>query len=153
MNKISHSPLVPQKSFDELSIGEQFPIPSRTITDAHFAAFQVLSGDNHPIHYDREYLKQMGHKDLLAHGFQTLVFTTAGAGLFPHVLGDTLIGFIEQSSTFLHPVYLGDTLYPILEIIDLKKQDTTGVIKLKSSILNQDGKLCLTGEQRYLVRL
>ena len=35
----------------------------------------------------------------------------AGAGLFPHLVEDSLMGFIEQSSRFLAPVYAGDTLY------------------------------------------
>ena len=153
MNDNTHPPLVPQKSFEELSVGDEFPIPSRTITEAHFAAFQALSGDNHPIHYDREYLKKMGHKDLLAHGFQTLIFSTAGAGLFPHVIGDNLIGFIEQSSNFLLPVYAGDTLYPLLKIKDLDRQNTTGIITLESTIHNQENKLVLEGEHKYLVRL
>ena len=153
MNDNTHPPLVPQKSFEELSVGDEFPIPSRTITEAHFAAFQALSGDNHPIHYDREYLKKMGHKDLLAHGFQTLIFSTAGAGLFPHVIGDNLTGFIEQSSNFLLPVYAGDTLYPLLKIKDLDRQNTTGIITLESTIHNQENKLVLEGEHKYLVRL
>jgi acyl dehydratase len=148
-----HPPLVPQKSFAELSVGDQFPIPSRTVTEAHFAAFQSLTGDNHPIHYDREYLKRMGHRDLLAHGFQALLFTTAGAGLFPDTIGENLIGFIEQSSKFLLPVYAGDTLYPMLEISALKKQNTTGVVTLKSTVLNQENKRVLEGEHKYLVRL
>jgi hypothetical protein len=41
-----------------------------------------------------------------------LVFSAAGAGSFPHIIGDALIGFIEQSSKFLKGVYVGDTLYP-----------------------------------------
>ena len=40
----------------------------------------------------------------------------AGAGIFPHIIGDSLIGFLEQSSRFLKPVYCGDTLYPMLEV-------------------------------------
>jgi acyl dehydratase len=36
--------------FEDLKLGEQFYIPSRTLTEAHFAAFQMASGDNHPIH-------------------------------------------------------------------------------------------------------
>jgi acyl dehydratase len=39
------------------------PIPSRTITEALFAAFQTASADNHPIHYDREYCRRRGHPD------------------------------------------------------------------------------------------
>src|SRR3546814_9331850 len=96
--------------FDELRVGERFYIPSRTVTEAQFAAFQAASGDNHPIHYDVEYCRARGHPGLLAHGFQVLIQTAAGAGVFPHVVGDSLIGFIEQSSRFLKPVYTGDTL-------------------------------------------
>ena len=53
--------VVPLKCFDELSIGEIFRAPSRTITEANFAAFQTVSLDNHPIHYDVEYCKALGH--------------------------------------------------------------------------------------------
>ena len=89
---------------------------SRTQTEALFGAFQLASGDNHPIHYDREYCKARGHRDLLAHGLQVAIQGAAGAGVFPHVIGDSLIGFLEQSSRFLKPVYCGDTLYPLLEV-------------------------------------
>ena|SRR5215468_1761948 len=54
--------------FDDLGVGERFYIPSRTVTEALFAAFQLASGDNHPIHYDRPYCRARGHRDLLAHG-------------------------------------------------------------------------------------
>ena len=90
-----------QRTFVDLTVGEVFRSPSRTVTDAHFAAFQVISGDNHPIHYDREYCRRHGYPDLLAHGFQVLIQTAAGAGLFPFLVEDSLIGFIEQSSRFL----------------------------------------------------
>jgi acyl dehydratase len=46
--------LVPLRGFDELAVGEVFALPSRTVTDANFAAFQTVSLDNHPIHYDVE---------------------------------------------------------------------------------------------------
>lgn len=136
-----------------MNVGDEFVIPSRTVTEAHFSLFQALSGDNHPIHYDREYCKRQGHRDLLAHGFQVLAFTAAGAGQFPHVLGESLIGFIEQSSRFLKGVFPGDTLYPKLTVTDLKRQRTTGVITMRSTIHNQHGELVLDGEHKYLVRL
>jgi acyl dehydratase len=40
------------RGFADLKVGETFRSPSRTVTDAHFSAFQALSGDNHPIHND-----------------------------------------------------------------------------------------------------
>jgi acyl dehydratase len=140
------------KYFEDLDIGEKFYIPSRTLTEANFAAFQTVSGDNHPIHYNVEYCRANGHRDLLAHGFQVLSFTAAGAGLFPHVIGESLVGFIEQSSRFLKPVYAGDTLYPMLIITDLTSQRTTGVVTLEASIHNQKSELVLSGWHKYLVR-
>jgi len=145
--------MVKEKSFSQLKIGDRFPIPSRTIGDANFGAFQLASGDNHPIHYDIEYCVARGHQDLLAHGFHALIQTAPGAGMFPHILGDRMIGFLDQSSRFLKPLYSGDTVYPMLEITDLKTQRSTGVVTLGSTIHNQRRELILEGEQRYLMRL
>ena len=140
------------RTFDDLKVGEVFRNPSRTVTEAHFAAFQVISGDNHPIHYDIEYCKARGLPGLLAHGFQVLAFTAVGAGAWPHMIGDKLIGFIEQSSKFLKGVYPGDTLYPELTITALIPQRTTGIVVFAATIHNQKGELVLTGEHKYLLR-
>ena len=142
----------PQRYFEDFAIGETFYIPSRTVTDAHFAAFQAASGDNHPIHYDRPYCQRHGHRDLLAHGLQVLIQSAAGAGVFPFLVEDSLRAFIEQSSRFLAPVYVGDTLYPLLTVAEITQQRTTGVLGLASTIHNQDGVLVMDGMQRYLLR-
>ncbi|HEX9322238.1 MAG TPA: MaoC family dehydratase [Xanthobacteraceae bacterium] len=140
------------RRFEDLRAGEIFRNPSRTVTAAHFSAFQLLSGDNHPIHYDREYCRAHGHPDMLAHGLQVLAFTAAGAGSFPHAIGDCLIAFTEVSCRFLKPVYVGDTLYPELEITALMPQRTTGVVVMAARIHNQRGDLVLSGEHKYLLR-
>ena len=124
-NPLDHS-FGESRYFEDFKLGEKFYIPSRTLTDANFAAFQMASGDNHPIHYDRHYCARHGHRDLLAHGYQVLIQTVAGASILPHLMNDSLIAFIEQSSKFLKPAYVGDTLYPGLEVTELKAQRTTG---------------------------
>src|SRR2546421_10518782 len=138
--------------FEDLAVGEHFYIPSRTVTEANFAAFQTISADNHPIHYDVEYCRERGHRGPLAHGFQILCFTAAGASTFAHAGGDALIAFVEQSSKFLKPVHPGDTLYPMLEISALSPQRSTGVVTLAATIHNQNGEVVLTGEQKILLR-
>lgn len=142
----------PQRYFEDFVLGETFYIPSRTVTDSQFSAFQAASGDNHPIHYDRPYCEAHGHRDLLAHGFQVLIQTAAGAGVFPFLVQESLRAFIEQSSRFLAPVYVGDTLYPLLTVAEITPQRTTGVLALASRIHNQDGVLVMDGTQRYLLR-
>ncbi|MEM6662287.1 MAG: MaoC family dehydratase [Pseudomonadota bacterium] len=140
------------KWFEDFELGERFYIPSRTMTDALFSAFQLASGDNHPIHYDRHYCRANGHRDMLAHGYQVAIQTCAGAGDLPYVMGDAMIAFLEQSTRFLGPVYVGDTLYPSLEVTDLKPQNSTGVLTVTSTVHNQDGDLVLDGAQKYLLR-
>lgn len=142
----------PTRWFDEFALGERFVLPSRTMTEAVFLAFQAASGDNHPIHYDVEFCRRRGMPHMLAHGFQVLAQTAAGAGEFPFLVEDSLIGFLEQSSRFLKPVHVGDTLYPALTIDELSPNRTTGVIGLESTVHNQRGELAMSGRQRYLVR-
>ena len=69
---------------------------------------------------------------MLAHGYQVLVQTAAGAGSFPFMVEDSLIGFLEQSSKFLAPVYVGDTLYPTLVIDEITPGRTTGVVGMRT---------------------
>ncbi len=145
--------VLPLRGFGELRVGEIFNAPSRTMTEANFAAFQTVSLDNHPIHYDDEYCKRLGYPSPLAHGLQVLAFTAAGAGLFPHVVGESLIGFIEVNAKFLKGVFAGDTLYPALEITELVKQKTTGIVAMRATVHNQKRELVLDGVHKYLLRL
>ena len=138
--------------FEDFALGERYYIPSRTLTEANFLAFQAASGDNHPIHYERDYCRRHGHRDRLAHGFQVLIQTVASACTLPNEMGDALIGFLEQSSRFLNPVYAGDTLYPEIVISRLEPQRSTGVMTVTCTVHNQDGVLVLEGWHRYLVR-
>ncbi len=147
-----HRMVPEQRWFDDFRLKERFVLPSRTMTEAVFLAFQGASGDNHPIHYDAEYCRARGMPGLLAHGLQTLAQTAPGAGLFPFMVEESLIGFLEQSSRFLRPVFAGDTLYPALEIDELAPNRTTGVVGLRSTVHNQRRELVLEGRQRYLLR-
>jgi len=146
-----HRMVPDQRYFEDFALGERFVLPSRTMTSGIFAAFQVASGDNHPVHYDREFCRRHGHADMLAHGFQVVIQTCAGAGLFPHMVEDSLRGFIEQSSRFLAPVLLGDTVYPCLTVDELSPNRSTGVIGLASTVHNQHGVLVMEGRHRYLL--
>jgi acyl dehydratase len=89
---------------------------------------------------------------LLAHGFQTLIHTAPGAGLFPFMVEESLVGFLEQSSRFLKPVFADDTIYPALEVVELVPGRSTGTVMLKSTVFNQRKELVLEGTQKFLIR-
>ena len=144
--------MIKNKYFEDFKIGKKYILPSRTQTSGIFSMFQGVSGDNDPIHYDVEFCKQKGHKNMIAHGMQVLSQSAAGAGNFPTEVRESLLGMIEISGRFLKPVYKNDTLYPELEIINLITQKTTGIIELKATIFNQKKELVFKGLQKYLIK-
>src|SRR6201991_1193066 len=139
--------IVPARTFEDLRIGEVFRAPSRTLTDAHAAAFQTVSMDNHPVHYDAEWARKHGHVAPVVHGLQVLAFTAPGATLFPH-----FISFLELSCTFLAEVHSGDTLYPALTITGLQPKGDDGIVVRAVTVHNQHGQLVLSGQHKYLLR-
>src|ERR1700722_8065106 len=144
--------VVPARTFDDLRVGEIFRAPSRTLTDAHASAFQAVSADNHPIHYDVEYARRHGHTAPVVHGLQVFAFTAPGATLFPQYIGDVFIAFTEASCKFLKEVHAGDTLYSALEIVALTPQGDSGQVRTRATVHNQRGELVLSGEHKYLLR-
>ena len=150
MNKLNKQNT--NKYFEDFLIGERYLIPSRTQTSAIFSMFQGASGDNDPIHYDKEFCKKRGHPEMLAHGLQVLIQTAAGAGSFPSEVRDSLLGLIEVSGKMLKPVYREDTLYPELVVSKLISQNTTGIIEMKALVNNQNNILVFEGFHKYLVK-
>jgi acyl dehydratase len=144
--------VVPPRRFEDLRVGDVFRAPSRTVTDAHAAAFQTVSADNHPIHYDVEYARRHGHTAPVVHGLQVFAFTAPGATLFPQYIGDVFVAFMSASCKFLKEVNAGDTLYPALEIIALTPQEDTGTVTTRATVHNQRGELVLDGEHQYSLK-
>ncbi|MDX7951850.1 MaoC family dehydratase [Lichenihabitans sp. Uapishka_5] len=143
--------VVPERTFDQLNVGEVFRAPSRTVNDAHASAFQTVSCDNHPIHYDVGYAKRFGHPAPVVHGLQVLAFTAPGATLLPHTFGAIFIAFTGLSVEFLKEVHAGDTLYPALEIASLKAMGDKGEVTTKVTVHNQRGEVVLSGSHSYLL--
>jgi acyl dehydratase len=144
--------MVPAKRFEDLKVGDVFRAPSRTLTDAHASAFQTVSADNHPIHYDAVYAARHGHRAPVVHGLQVLAFTAPGATLFPQYIGEIFIAFTEVSCKFLKEVHAGGTLYSALEISDLSKQNANGPVTARVTVFNQDSDLVLSGQHKYLLK-
>ncbi|HMG09503.1 MAG TPA: MaoC family dehydratase [Flavitalea sp.] len=144
--------IVPAKTFKQLTIGDIFRAPSRTLTDAHAAAFQTVSCDNHPVHYDEVWAAKHGHSKPVVHGLQVLAFTAPGATLFPHYIGEAFIAFTELSCSFLKEVHAGDTLYSELKIINLTPEGKNGLVETTVSVYNQNGELVLSGRHKYLLK-
>ena len=75
--------VVPARTFDDLHVGEVFRAPSRTLTEAHASAFQSVSADNHPIHYDVEYARRHAHTAPVAQAYRYSRSRLPGQRSFP----------------------------------------------------------------------
>ena len=138
--------------FEDFRIGEVFRSPSRTVTDSHFALFATITGDAHPIHYDDEHAKKTIFGRRVTHGLLVTSMGALGASDLSPLVEESMVAFLEQSSRFLRPVFIGDTLSPEFEVIELVPKGDRGLVRLRVVIHNQRGEAVLEGHHLYLLQ-
>jgi len=62
------------------------------------------------------------------------------------------VALLSFSGEMHHPLYAGDTAYPELEIVKFTPQRTTGIIEMRTIVLNQHDQLIMEGTHRYPVK-
>ena len=140
-----------QRYFEDFAVGDRFKSPSRTLTDAHFLFFAGVTGDNHPLHYDVEYAKKTRFGRPLAHGLLLAALTAVGASSLAPLLEDSIVAFVEQTTRFRAPAFVGDTIAPEHEVVALERRRSAGLLTLRVTLRNQRGETVLEGEHRYLI--
>ena len=141
-----------QRWFDDFKVGDRFESPSKTLTDAHFMFFAGMTGDAHPIHYDDEYAKKTRYGRRLAHGLMLTSMTAVGASTLAPVIEASIVAFVEQTTRFTHPAFVGDTLKPRHEVVGLERKRSVGLLTLRVTLRNQRGETILDGQHRYLMK-
>ena len=137
--------------FEDFTIGDRFKSPGKTLTDAHFLFFAGLTGDDHPLHYDDEYGKKTRFGRRLAHGLLLTSLTAAGASTLSPLIEESIVAFVEQTTRFRAPAFIGDTLYPEHEVVGLERKRSAGLLTLRVALKNQRGETVLEGEHTYLI--
>jgi len=140
-----------QRWFEDFRLGDRFESPAKTLTDAHFMFFAGMTGDAHPLHYDDEYAKRTRFGRRLAHGLLLTSLTAVGASTLAPVIEDSIVAFVEQTTRFKAPVFIGDTLKPRHEVAGLDRTRSAGLLTLRVTLTNQRGDVVLEGEHRYLI--
>jgi len=142
---------VSQRWFEDFQVGDRFGSPGKTLTDAHFMFFAGMTGDVHPIHYDDEYARKTRFGRRLAHGLLLTSLTAVGASTLAPIIEHSIVAFVEQTTRFRVPVFIGDTLKPDHEVIALERKRSAGLLTLRVTLTNQRGETVLEGEHRYLI--
>jgi 3-hydroxybutyryl-CoA dehydratase len=127
-------------SIDRIEVGQTFE-KSFDMNQERVVAYARATGDNNPIHLDREAGANSIFGRRVAQGMLT-------AGFISGVFGTQFPGqgtiYLSQSIKFLKPVFMGDTITVRLEVLELMTAKNR--IRVETTCLNQDGKKVLVGE-------
>jgi acyl dehydratase len=107
-----------------------------------------VTGDNFGLHMDAEYARTTPFKQRVAHG---LLVLSCGAGLIPILPGRMLAFMGMDEVRFRAPVFIGDTVHPVMEILDKHDKSPGGVVTIRESILNQRDELVIDATIRIWV--
>lgn len=134
--------------FEEFAVGQKVRTSARTITEADIVAFAGLSGDFNQIHIDAEFAKTTPYGQRIAHGLAVLSIAS-GLGVQTGIMEGTILAFREIVEwKFSLPVFIGDTIHVILEVVEVKALPRLGggAVTLSLDVHNQADKSVQKGK-------
>jgi acyl dehydratase len=138
--------------FDDLRLGDHWESPARTMTETDIVNFAGLTGDFNPLHVDHEFARNTPFGRPIAHGLLGLAWVAGLGSTAPRPNTVALVGIRDWK--FLKPVYVGDTLYVVTEVVGKQaKGRRAGQVAWKRSLVNQHGDTVQEGFIDTLVAL
>jgi acyl dehydratase len=137
--------------FDDVSVGQEWQSPGRTVTETDVVNFAGLSGDFNPIHMDHEFAKGTLFRRPIAHG---ILVWAMGSGLGTTAPPMRTLAFLSiREWNFKEPVFIGDTIHLHTRVLqkEVKARGRRGVITWGRRIINQEGKVVQEGVTLTLV--
>jgi 3-hydroxybutyryl-CoA dehydratase len=138
--------------FHQLSEGDEWESPRRTITEADVVNFAGISGDFNPIHVDHEAARAGPFGKPVAHGLLGLAIASGLGSHSPKV--DTLAFLAILEWQFREPILFGDTVHLIsrVETLESKSRGRRGIVTWHKRLVNQHGKIVQEGRTQTLVK-
>jgi acyl dehydratase len=136
--------------FDNLAVGDRWKSRGRTVTETDVVNFAGVTGDYDPLHVDHEFARQSPFGKPIAHGLLGLSLV---AGLGSHAPCIHTIAFFGiREWEFLKPVFIGDTVYAVNEIVALDANGRRrGRVTWRRQLVNQKGDVLQQGLFETLV--
>jgi len=133
-------------SFNDIFIGQK-EIFSKKITESMLDEFSKFSGDLNPLHMNDEYADSSIFGKRIVHGMLLSTF-------FSQLIGMKLPGknslYFSQSLNFRSPCYIDNEIQVIGEVTE--KSNSTRIITISTSILNESGTCLIDGVAKVIVR-
>ena len=138
---------------EDFNIGDIYEHrPGRTLTESDNTWFTLLTMNQHPLHFDREYASKSEFGKPLVNSCLTLSIV---AGMSVSDISQKTIANLGWDKIKLTaPVYVGDTLYAesvVLSERESKSRPTQGIVSVRTTGFNQDGKEVISYERTMLI--
>ena len=148
------APGVAARHFDQFVPGETFRSQGFTFTEAAIIDF-AWQFDPQPFHTDVDYAREHSiYGGLIASGYHTLSVTFRLAHAIGLFNGTNITGRRLDDVVFHRPVYAGDTLHVILEVLSVtpsERQADRGYVQVAWDVQNQKGETVLTAKPEHVV--
>jgi itaconyl-CoA hydratase len=139
--------------FEDFSVGDVYEHPlGRTITAADNIWFTCVTMNTNPIHFDAEYARQTEFGKPLVNSCFTLALVTGLSVTDLTQNGVANLGWDEVRLP--HPLFEGDTVYArseVLETRESKSRPNVGIVRVKSTGLNQHGQAIIEFTRTFMV--
>lgn len=123
-----------------LAVGQK-ATRSLTLTEEHVRRYAEITGDRNPLHFDPAFAAGTRFGRLVVQGGLT-------TGLLHALVAQDMPGpgtvFLSQNWKFTAPVYIGDTITAIAEVV--RVHPSKPVTQLAIRVSRQDGETVLEGE-------
>jgi len=141
--------------FDELAVGQRFEHAiRRTVTETDNLLFTTLSHNPAQLHLDAEYMKDSEYGRVLVNSCFTLSLMV-GVSVGDTTLGTAVANLGWDEVRFPKPVFIGDTLNIVTEVIDLRdsrSRPDAGIVTFRHEAYNQRGELVASCKRSGLQR-
>ncbi len=141
--------------FDELVVGQRFEHAiRRTVTETDNLLFTTLSHNPAQLHLDAEYMKGSEYGQVLVNSCFTLSLMV-GVSVGDTTLGTAVANLGWDEVRFPKPVFVGDTLNIVTEVIDLrdsKSRPDAGIVTFRHEAYTQRGELVASCKRSGLQR-
>ncbi len=136
--------------YDDLKVGDRWVSRRRTVTETDVVNFACLTGDHDPLHVDHEFARQTPFGRPIAHGLLGLSFVAGLGSQCPAV--NTLALIAVRDWQFLTPIYIGDTVHAVTEIVEKNGSGRRhGRVVWQRQLVNQKGEIVQQGTLETMV--
>ena len=138
---------------EDFEIGDVYEHrPGRTITETDNTWFTLLTMNQHPLHFDREYGEKTEFGQVLVNSCLTISLVT---GMSVSDISQKTIANLGWDKVRLSgPVFIGDTLYAesrVLSIRESNSRPNQGIVTVESVGKKQDGSQVISFERSMLI--